>query len=167
MKGEQDSVGRVLAEWARVRPDLDVSPVGVIARMARIRYLVDAEQARLFATRSITPADFPVLVTLRRRTPPFRLTHSQLAADLGLTAGTVTTRVDRLEGLGLVRRRVDAADSRVRWVELTTDGLEVVDDLIPRHLALEEDLLSALSGAQRARLSKDLAVLLGDLESRG
>ena len=166
MKGELDSVGRVLAEWARVRPDLDVSPVGVVARMARIRALIEAQQSRLFATRSITPADFPVLVTLRRRTPPYRVTHSQLAADLGLTAGTVTARVDRLEGLGLVRRRGDAADSRVRWVELTDAGLEVVEDLIPKHLELEEDLLSGLSGAQRARLAEDLAVLLGDLESR-
>lgn len=161
-----DSIGRVLDEWARVRPDLDVSPVGVIARMARIRAFVEAEQVRLFRDAGITPADFPVLVTLRRRNPPYRITHTQLAGDLGLTAGTVTTRVDRLVELGLALREADPEDSRVRWVVLTERGLGLVDELIPRHLAVEEELLSGLSPSRRARLAEDLSVLLSDLEAR-
>lgn len=158
-----DSIARVIAEWAQVRPDLDVSPIGVMARMARIRAIVEAEQSRVFAVGGITAADFPVLVTLRRRG---RTTHTQLADDLGLTAGTVTIRVDRLEARGLVAREVDADDARVRWVSLTQDGQELVDDLIPRHLAVEADLLSGLSPRQREHLAAGLSVLLGDLEAR-
>jgi DNA-binding MarR family transcriptional regulator len=166
VKAARDSVAKVLQEWAAIRPDLDVRPVGVIARMARIRAIVETEQARVFAAAGITPADFPLLVTLRRRQPPMRLTHTHLAEELGLTAGTVTPRVDRLERLGLVRREVDRNDARVRWVVLSEAGLELVEDLIPRHLAVEAELLSGIDDARQARLTADLSVLLEDLEHR-
>jgi DNA-binding MarR family transcriptional regulator len=164
MPDASDSVAKVLEEWGRVRPDLDVSPVGVLARMARIRAIVEVEQAKVFATAGITPADFPVLVTLRRRQEP--VTHTQLSEALGLTAGTVTVRVDRLEDMGLVIRQVDANDARVRWVSLTSTGEQVVEDLIPLHLAVEQELLAGLDGRRRQRMASDLSVLLADLESR-
>ncbi|MBK6763040.1 MAG: MarR family transcriptional regulator [Micrococcales bacterium] len=163
---ETDSVGRVLREWAAVRPDLDVSAVGVIARMARIRAIVEAQQAQLFGTAGITPADFPVLVSLRRRQRPFRMTHTQLANELGLTPGTVTSRVDHLVALGVVHREIDLDDARIRWVVLTDAGLGLVEDLIPRHLEVEEDLLAGISDSRRQRLANDLAALLADLENR-
>ena len=59
MQSAPDSIARVLEQWAAVRPDLDVSPVGIIARMARIRSIVDAEQSRVFGSVGITAADFP------------------------------------------------------------------------------------------------------------
>jgi DNA-binding MarR family transcriptional regulator len=160
----QDSVAKVLEEWAQVRPELDVTPVAVIARMARIRAIIEAQQARIFADVGITPADFPVLVTLRRREPPFQLTHRQLADGLGLTQGTVSVRVDHLDRLGLVRRVVDVSDSRVRWVILTDAGLTLVEELIPRHLAAGEALLSGIDDACRGRLAEDLSALLASLE---
>jgi DNA-binding MarR family transcriptional regulator len=166
MDGAPDSISRVLEEWSQVRPELDVSPVGVLARMARIRAIVENEQATVFATAGITAADFPVLVTLRRRQPPFRMTHSRLADDLGLTGGTMTVRVDRLEALGFVRRVMDATDARVRWVQLTDEGHRLIDQLIPRHLAVEEELLQGVSAQHRRRLASDLSVLLADLEAR-
>ena len=155
-----------MREWAEVRPDLDVSAVGVIARMARIRAIVDAQQAQLFGPAGIKPADFPVLVSLRRRHPPYRMTHTQLAGELGLTPGTVTSRVDHLVALGLVRRETASEDARIRWVVLTGAGLDLVEDLIPRHLDVEEELLAGISDARRQRLATDLAALLVDLESR-
>jgi DNA-binding MarR family transcriptional regulator len=166
MERARDSIAHVLDEWAAVRPDLDVGPVGIIARMARIRSIVDAEQSRVFTAAGITSADFPVLVTLRRRVPPYRTTHTQLAEDLALTPGTVTARVDRLVQPGFVTRETDEADARVRWVELTTAGLRLVDRLIPRHLAVEEELLAGISVSRRRRMARDLSALLADLESR-
>ena len=166
MQSAPDSIARVLEQWAAVRPDLDVSPVGIIARMARIRSIVDAEQSRVFGSVGITAADFPVLVTLRRRVPPYRTTHTQLAEDLALTPGTVTARVDRLVQLGFVTREVDEGDARVRWVQLTSAGLSLVDELIPRHLAVEDELLAGISASRRQRMAGDLSALLADLESR-
>ncbi len=164
MQSGRDSIARVLDEWHAISPDLDVGPVAIIARMARIRAIVDAEQARVFAGAGITTADFPVLVTLRRRLPPHGTTHTRLAADLGLTPGTVTTRVDNLQSRGLVTRQSDADDARVRWVLLTDKGLSLVDELIPKHLAAEEALLAGISASRRQRLARDLSALLASLE---
>ena len=164
MRNASDSIAEVLREWAEVRPDLDVSPVGVLARMARIRAIVEVEQAKVFASAGITPADFPVLVTLRRRQEP--VTKTQISEEIGLTTGTVSVRVDRLVALGLAVRDADPSDARVRWVRLTAEGSRLIDDLIPQHLAVEEQLLAGLRRKDRQRLAADLSVLLADLEAR-
>ena len=89
-----------------------------------------------------------------------------MAEDLALTPGTVTARVDGLVQLGFVTREVDEGDARVRWVELTPVGLRLVDELIPRHLAVEDELLAGISASRRQRMAGDLSALLADLESR-
>lgn len=161
-----DSIARVLREWVELEPDLDFTPVGIIARMARIRAVVDVAQTRLFGSAGISPADFPVLAVLRRRRPPYRLTQMQLAKELALTPGTVSVRVDRLESAGLVKRESDFRDARVRWVELTSVGVDTINNLIPKHLALEAQLLEGVDGSVRERLATDLAIVLASLERR-
>ena len=162
-----DSISRVLEQWAQVWPGLDVSPVAVIARMARIRAIVEAEQARVFTTFGITPADFPVLATLRRAPAPHQLTHGQLAGELGLAPGSITPRIDHLRKAGLVARRTDEADGRVRWARLTPRGLDVINEVIPIHLEMEARLLSGIDAECRDRLASDLAALLASLETTG
>ncbi|MGP3918188.1 MarR family winged helix-turn-helix transcriptional regulator [Nonomuraea sp. 10N515B] len=53
----------------------------------------------------------------------------ELAAGLGVGLGTVTGIVDRLIAQGLVSRREDPHDRRVRRVELTTAGATLVADI--------------------------------------
>ncbi|MGP3959485.1 MarR family winged helix-turn-helix transcriptional regulator [Nonomuraea sp. 3N208] len=53
----------------------------------------------------------------------------ELAAGLGVGLGTVTGIVDRLIAQGLVSRREDPHDRRVRRVELTTAGASLVADI--------------------------------------
>lgn len=161
-----DSISHVITQWGQLWPGLDVSPIGVIARMARIRALIETEQAQLFAEAGITAADFPVLVTLRRTPAPHRLTHGHLAERLGLTPGSITVRVEHLVRAGLITRTADQADARVRWAQLTDRGLSLINDLIPTHLQLEEELLSGIDSPRRQRLAEDLAALLSSLESR-
>jgi DNA-binding MarR family transcriptional regulator len=61
----------------------------------------------------------------------------ELAGDMGIGLATLTGIVDRLAAQGLVDRREDPADRRVRRVELTARGRELVDDVLEartRHL---------------------------------
>ena len=46
----------------------------------------------------------------------------ELARTMGCDASNVTGIVDRLEPLGLVRRRVDDRDRRVKLIEVTAEG---------------------------------------------
>ena len=161
-----DSVDRVLADWARERPDLDFTPVGVITRLARLRACLDAELAAVFAQFGLTAADFRVIVTLRRGGTPYRMLQARLMEALGLTSGTVSVRLDRLERQGIVTREPGPASARGSMVQLTATGLALFGRVAPVHLANEDRLLAALSGDERLALAGLLRRLLASFETR-
>ncbi len=159
-----DSVDGILADWAVQRPDLDFSPVGVLARLARLRGHFDASLQDVFDRYGLSAADFQVIITLRRSGKPFRLQQSRLMTQLSLTSGTVSVRLERLEKAGIVRRSPDPDDGRSTLVTLTTHGLSLFDRVAPDHLANEDRLLSALDGSQRLQLADLLRRLLLSME---
>lgn len=161
-----DSVDRVLADWARERPDLDFTPVGVITRLGRLRGYLDAELATVFAQFGLTAADFRVIVTLRRGGTPYQMLQARLMEALGLTSGTVSVRLDRLERQGIVTREPGPASARGSMVQLTATGLALFDRVAPVHLANEDRLLAALSGDERLALAGLLRRLLASFETR-
>ena len=160
-----DEVDLLLADWAGQRPDLDFTPVGVVTRLTRLRGYLDAELAGVFARFGLTSADFLVIVSLRRGGPPYRMPQARLMDALGLTSGTVSVRLDRLEKSGIVTREPDPASARGSLVQLTGEGLELFDRVAPVHLANEDRLLSALSPAEREVLAGLLRRLLSSFES--
>ncbi|MEZ0165437.1 MarR family transcriptional regulator [Kineococcus sp. LSe6-4] len=162
---ERDSVDDIVDQWAVQRPDLDVRPVGVITRLARVRAHLDAELTAVFDRYDLSPADFQVIVTLRRSGAPFRLAQAKLMTALGLTSGTISVRVDRLVRRGVVRREPDETDARVTLVRLTDEGERLFDDIAPVHLANEDRLLSALDDDERGTLAALLRRLLVSFES--
>ncbi len=163
----QDAVDRIVAAWARERPELDTSPAAVIGRIGRLRGHFDAALKRTFRRFGLTRASFDVLAALRRSGSPYRLPQNALGTDLMRTSGTMTFRVDQLESGGLVQREADPEDGRGVLVALTKKGLRLVDSAAPIHLATEEQLLRALSSEERATLVTLLRKLLLSVESTG
>ena len=161
----RDGVDQLLLDWARERPDLDFTPVGVITRLARARTYLDAELRAVFARFGLTAADFAVVITLRRSGPPYTMPQARLMDALGLTSGTVSVRLDRLEHSQVVSREPDPASARSSLVRLTDKGLRLFDDIAPVHLANEDRLLSALSPAERQDLADLLRRLLAGFEA--
>ncbi|WP_161789903.1 MarR family transcriptional regulator [Streptacidiphilus neutrinimicus] len=163
----RDSVDAVIDQWARERPDLPVAPVGVVTRLARVRTHLDAALAEVFAGFDLTPADFQALVTLRRIGSPYRMGQARLMDALGLTSGTVSVRLARLEQRGVVVREPDPADKRSSTVRLTDKGLELFDRIAPLHLTSEDRLLSALTPDEQTQLANLLRKLLASFEHTG
>ncbi|WP_454734545.1 MarR family winged helix-turn-helix transcriptional regulator [Cupriavidus necator] len=148
-----DHVDGILAQWARERPDLDASPMGVIGRLARLsRHTGRAIEAALAET-GLSPWEFDVLATLRRAGPPYALSPGALIGSLMITSGTMTNRLDHLERAGLVQRRPNPDDRRGLLVELTDAGRERVDHAVELHVANEHRLLAGLSAAERTQLA--------------
>jgi DNA-binding MarR family transcriptional regulator len=150
---EPDHVDAILAQWARERPDLDASPIGLIGRLHRLADVLNVELRKVFAEEGIGDGDFDVLVTLRRHGAPYELTPSELGASTMVTSSAVTKRIDRLERAGLVTRTVSEADGRSRRIRLTGDGVALVDRLMGRHVANEQRLVSGLTPRERAQLA--------------
>lgn len=163
----RDSVDVILDQWRRERPDLAVAPVGVVTRLARVRTHLDASLAKVFAGFDLTPADFQVLVNLRRVGAPYQLGQARLMDALGLTSGTVSVRLGRLEQHGIVVREPDEQDKRSYTVRLTARGLQLFDQVAPIHLASEDVLLSALTAAEQEQLANLLRKLLVSFEHSG
>src|ERR1700749_4113397 len=75
---EQDHVDQVRAQWAAVRPDLDTSPVEIIARLGRATAYTDAGINAGLRQFGLTRETWDVLASLRRTGPPHRLSPTQL-----------------------------------------------------------------------------------------
>ncbi|EWT02163.1 transcriptional regulator [Intrasporangium oryzae NRRL B-24470] len=159
-----DHVQHVVDQWATERPELDATPILVIGRIHRLAIALDVELLRVYSAHGLGDGDFDVLATLRRSGAPYELTPTELVEQTMVTSGAVSKRVDRLEGAGLVERRVAEGDRRSRIVRLTRAGRTLIDRAVPEHLANEARLLAPLTAAERdtlAGLLGKLAVSLG------
>ena len=155
-----DEIDRIVAEWNRERPDLDVSPAETLQRITRLALLQSASFAQVFARHGLTWGEYLVLAALRRAGPPYQMNPTKLFNSVILSSGAMTNRLDGLEAMGLVRRLADPNDRRGRLVELTAKGRRLVDKAVVDHLANEDGLLEALNATDRERLAELLRKLL-------
>ena len=159
MEREPDHVGRIMAQWRTERPDLDVSPQGVIGRLHRIGARLTEELVAEYSRFGLSEGDFDVLATLRRSGAPYELTPGELVASTMVTSGAISKRVDRLVEQGLATRRVGEHDARGRVIGLTPKGRELIDQAFTAHMANEHRLLAGLSDLERTRLAGLLETL--------
>ena len=158
-----DHVDGIIAEWQRERPDLDVSPIGIIGRLHRLAATLTDELTEVYRKHGLGEGEFDVLAALRRAGEPFERAPGDLANHTMVTTGAMTKRVDRLEAAGLVTRRPSADDGRGRVVALTAKGRETIDRAFEAHIANEQRLVGMLDPADRAALEPILRVWLQEL----
>jgi DNA-binding MarR family transcriptional regulator len=160
----EDEVERLVGGWRRVLPGVDVSPLEVLSRVARLARHLDRQRSLVFARHDLETWTFDVLSALRRADGQ-QLSPGQLLAQTLVTSGTMTNRVDRLESRGLVQRLPDPADRRGVHVRLTPGGKESVDAALADLLARERELLASLTGAEQQELSTLLRALVAPFET--
>lgn len=165
MTEPRDFVDGVIDEWRRERPDLDLATIGVTGRLTRAFAFIEAAIEPTLDEFGLSRASFDTLAVLRRSGPPYQLTAGELATRLMRSAGTLTTRIDRLVDAGLVVREPDPRDRRVMLVALTDDGWRLTDDAASAHLANEARLLSPLAPRERQTLARLLRTLLIEWEA--
>lgn len=157
-----DQVDTILDQWARERPDLDVSPMAVVGRISRLARFYDTQIAGALTAFGLSQDEFDVLATLRRNEPPHELCPRDLIRSMMVSSGTTTHRLDKLESRGLIARRPDPEDRRSVLARLTPAGKRLIDEVLDAHVANEERLLARLSPAERTRLAALLRVLSAD-----
>jgi DNA-binding MarR family transcriptional regulator len=150
----------MLDDWARERPDLDLSPLGVFGRISRISRHLDREVSRKFRAEGLSSWAFYVLAALVRAGPPYQLTPTDLYRSLLVSSGVMTNRIARLERLGLVRRVPDPADGRGVLVALTPKGRRAVNRAIEHHNENEKAMLAPLTVEERQKVAASLRKLL-------
>ncbi|GGX25203.1 MarR family winged helix-turn-helix transcriptional regulator [Streptomyces noursei] len=164
MNDYEDHVARIQAEWARERPDVDVSPQGVIGRLHRLAGLLTERLCLVYQRYGLNEGEFDVLAALRRAGHPFERAPGELATFTMVTTGAMTKRIDRLERNGLVTRRRSAEDGRGRVVALTQAGRELIDRAFTDHMNNERRILDELGPDEAARLEPLLTAWLARVE---
>jgi DNA-binding MarR family transcriptional regulator len=148
-----DEVDRHMAQWRMVQPDVNRAPFDVWSRLRRVHDHIEVMIDSVLADFGLVLPVFRVLACLRRQTPPFRLSQRLLMDELGLTSGTISTRIDQMVDQGLVLREADPADKRSTHVQLTAAGLAVYETCLPAYLTALDRLLSALGAEERTELA--------------
>lgn len=83
----------------------------------------------------------------------------ELAEAMGITTGTLTVQVDRLEGREFLRRVPHETDRRAINVELTDQGRELFEEHDRLHLRLTEELLAPCPEKDREALLRCLTAM--------
>jgi len=84
----------------------------------------------------------------------------QLAEKLGVTTGTLTVSIDRLQEKDLLRRVPHESDRRSYLIELTEKGQEIFAQHHSHHLNLTREITSDLSEQEQTALYLSLRKMM-------
>lgn len=163
MSHEHDRLDELAAQWKVERPDLDSSVMAVVGRLLIVGELMGRGIDRMAAEHGLDRGQGDVLLTLRRSGDPYRLSPSQLVKALLVSSGTMTNRIDHLERRGMIERVPNSKDRRGIHVQLTAEGLNLVENLIGEHVANEARMLAPLNRRERNELATLTRKLLAHL----
>ena len=152
-----DHIEWALKEW----PDIDPDVEAIVTRISHADRIIDRSSVDTLEAVGLAHGELKVLLRLSRGPRA----HGNIARDLLVSTGTMTNRLDKLEGAGLVQRHADPDDRRGVIVELTSQGRAALDRYIEVQAKRERQLMSSMSEADKKELGKLLRRLLNALES--
>ena len=85
------------------------------------------------------------------------VTASEIAASTAFPKNTLSRAVNRIAKLGLIRRSEGENDRRQQNLALTPQGQAILDEAMPRFVALEAEMLAPLSLVEQETLSALMA----------
>jgi DNA-binding MarR family transcriptional regulator len=145
---------------------IDLEVEGIVDRVGGINRRIKRAMEATLAEHDLTLPDWQVLTSLRLHREQSRSSPGELAADLELSSGAMTSRLDRLEQAGYVRRLPDPGDRRGIVIELTPEGRAAWDKTAGVQARREAFFASALTKAEQKQLNGLLRKLMLALESR-
>jgi DNA-binding MarR family transcriptional regulator len=142
------------AAAARYRPDtFQLTPDGIPIRRLpaplarRFQQICAAVIAEAFAGEEVVQIEYASLFFLAD-VPG--IDQARLAEALGIDRNNAGQAVERLEGKGLLERRINGEDRRARQLYLTAKGRRIIDRMRPRARAANDRILSPLAPGERA-----------------
>ncbi|WP_091049139.1 MarR family winged helix-turn-helix transcriptional regulator [Glycomyces sambucus] len=120
----------------------------------RVVTVVQTGTARDLAAIGLSEADYEVLSTLSER-PQRTSTLREQARKMGWSRSRLSRHASRMEARGLLRRDPDADDGRSCLLVLTDEGMAVLEDAAPAHLAsVRRHFIDRLAAADLAALER-------------
>ena len=161
---EKDWTDSLLDDFAAVQPRQDMEPYQVTARLSRLALHVARVQEESFGRYGLNRGEVGVLAALRFAGPKQQLSPTRLFKGLMLSSAGITSRLDRLEQRGYVKRSRHPEDRRGVLVELTDSGRHLLEMAVGADTSRERELVAGLTAAEMKALAALLKKLLSSLE---
>lgn len=159
----EDWYDHLAQRWSGSHPDVDLEISLMAGRISRVAVHLARREDERFGRFGLNRGEVGMLGALRAADPP-HLTPTRLMRLLLLSSAGVTSRLDRLERRGLVRRLPDPGDRRGVLVELTEEGGQLVDAAVAANAAGGDRIFATLTRQERSTLDQALRKLLRVLE---
>jgi len=166
MDDTRDRLDESLLVWAREIPELNSLTEGIVERIQILAKAFDRSLEETLTEFGLDRRSYHLLGRLRSYGPPYRRSPGQLAADMRLSSGAMTNRLDRMEAAGLVRRLPDPNDRRGTLVEPTETGNETWDRTTGTQAQREAMIAAVLEPAEAEELHRLLRRLMRALPDK-
>ena len=143
--------------WARPGPRYPA-----LLQLLRTSETVWHASRLLFVRWDLSPSQFNILNLLHLQ--PEGLSQVELSRQLLMHRSNVTGLVDRLEQRGLLVRREVPEDRRAYRVALTSAGLALMQEVLPRYYRAAEDVWEGIPVRRAEELMEHLAQVCSNVE---
>ena len=133
--------------WRAELPEVEHASSELTKRIMFMSGVLDGAMRRELTELGLTPAEFDVLVTLRRSGAPYRMKPNHLARSVMLSTGGTTNVTHRLVARGVVEREDDPDDARSTWLRLTSDGVALAERAVLANAAAHDVLFEGVPAA--------------------
>ncbi len=147
------------AKAPKYLPGVDEEALSACLRIGHLIAQMHADWGRFVEKHGLSASRYGVLVSLFHH-PERAMTPAELAEEVGLSRGAMTTSLDGIEKLGYIRRARHPGDRRMVSVQLTREGAEFMERTLPDHYSLFGEVIRNLTRAEQenmVRLSEKLA----------
>ena len=151
---------RIDAEsFAQQFPEADALSCQNVTNLLRLAGHAGQATTELFRPFGLSPSGANVVTTLM--SGERAMTPAELASQLLLTTGTITSVLHTLERDGFIRRKQHPADGRKTLIELTAKARRTVPKIQVLSNAWSTELMTGLTAREHAQLDKLLTKILG------
>jgi MarR family transcriptional regulator, lower aerobic nicotinate degradation pathway regulator len=135
---------------------IDGQPGYYIRRLHQISVAIFLQETDAFG---VTPVQYATLQVVGDQPG---IDQRTLAGAIGLDVSTIGGVVNRLESRGLLVRSTTAEDRRVRQLNLTKAGRDLLAKIVPSMLKAQQLILKPLNKTQRAEFLRMLRTLVDE-----
>ena len=147
---------------ASVEASVKADAVGrIMATQERLAYFFAFDRSDPLLTANLTMSQLKIMLALWMRGGS---SGQELARVMNVGLATITGIVDRLASHDLVTRREDPRDRRIRRVELTPAGRELIDGIITAGAEHQRRLLERLDLDALETVERAMGLILGAAE---
>jgi DNA-binding MarR family transcriptional regulator len=161
---QEDWTDALLDRLAATRTRKEIETYQVTARISRVGLHIARQQEEAFGRLGLNRGEVGVLGALLLAGSKQRLSPTQLFKGLMLSSAGITSRLDRLERRGYVKRSRHPTDRRGVLVGLTAAGRKALDQAVATDARGEQELVTALTKDEQRALVELLRKLLASLE---